>query len=116
MTDASGLQPDYGIDAPRAVSVLVLLSILTGGLAGLLCGLGLTHQVAVLLIALVLTVVAVDLLVVAVAMLWYSRIGKMRQRDRLLDLVAWRGDESVLERRLRSWSAARRRRSTVDQR
>jgi SAM-dependent methyltransferase len=44
-----------------------------------------------------LLVLAADLLVVALAMLWYSRVGKMRQRDDLLGLVAWRGDEQVLD-------------------
>jgi len=34
---------------------------------------------------------------VAAAMLWYSRVGKLRQRDRLLGLLAWRGDERVLD-------------------
>jgi ubiquinone/menaquinone biosynthesis C-methylase UbiE len=51
----------------------------------------------VLLVAIALAIVAADLLIVAVAMLWYSRAGKMRQRDRLLDTISWRGDERVLD-------------------
>lgn len=89
--------PDYGIDAPRAVVVLFLLSAAVLGLAALLYGLGLLHILAFLLTAIALSIVAVDLLIVALAMLWYSRIGKMRQRDRLLDLIAWGGNERVLD-------------------
>src|SRR6185437_14623413 len=93
----TSLPPNYGIDAPRAVSVLILLSVLAGGLAALLYGLGLLHLLGVLLVAISLVIVAVDLLVVAAAMLWYSKVGKLRQRDRLLDTFAWRGDERVLD-------------------
>jgi len=89
--------PDYGIDAPRAVSVLFLLSAVALGLAALLYGLGLLNVLAFQLAAITLAIVAVDLLIVALAMLWYSRAGKMRQRDLLLDEIAWRGDERVLD-------------------
>jgi arsenite methyltransferase len=89
--------PDYGIDAPRAVSVLFLLSTAALALAVLLSGLGLLDVLAIQLAAVTLAIVAVDLLIVALAMLWYSRAGKMRQRDRLLDEIAWRGDEQVLD-------------------
>ncbi len=89
--------PDYGIDAPRAVSVLFLLSAAALGLAALLYGLGLLAVLAIQLAAISLIILALDLLIVALAMLWYSRIGKMRQRDRLLDEIAWRGDEQVLD-------------------
>jgi ubiquinone/menaquinone biosynthesis C-methylase UbiE len=30
-------------------------------------------------------------------MVWASRVGKLKDRERLLDLVAWRGDEQVLD-------------------
>jgi SAM-dependent methyltransferase len=84
-------QPDYGIDAPRAVSVLFLLTAIGCGLAALLYALG------ILLAAIALLIVAVDLLLVAGAMLWYSRVGKLRQRDHLLNLHAWSGAEHVLD-------------------
>lgn len=89
--------PDYGIDAPRAVSVLFVLSAVGLILAALLYGFGLWHVLAIQLADIALVVVAVDLLVVAVAMLWYSRLGKMRQRDRLLDAVSFKGSEHVLD-------------------
>jgi SAM-dependent methyltransferase len=36
-------------------------------------------------------------LLVACVMLWGSRFGKLRLRDRVLDSIAWRGDEQVLD-------------------
>lgn len=85
--------PDYGIDAPRAVSVLFVLSAVAFTAAALLHGLGLFA----LLLAIGLAITAVDLLIVAVAMLWYSCIGKMRQRDRLVNGLPWTGREHVLD-------------------
>jgi arsenite methyltransferase len=90
-------QPDYGIDAPRAVSVLFLLSAAALGLAALLYALGLLHLLAVQLAAIALVITAADLLVVALAMLWYSRLGKLRQRDHLLNSLPWNGGEHVLD-------------------
>lgn len=89
--------PDYGIDAPRAVTVLFLLSAAALVWAPLLYVSGLCEILAVLLIAIALAIVGVDLLLVAVAMLWYSRIGKMHQRDRLLATILWKRSEKVLD-------------------
>jgi SAM-dependent methyltransferase len=77
--------------------VLIFLSAVGIGSAALLYGFGLIHRPIILWAAIALAVVAADLLLVAAAMLWYSRAGKMRQRDRLLDTIAWRGDERVLD-------------------
>jgi ubiquinone/menaquinone biosynthesis C-methylase UbiE len=95
MPAISGPRPDYGIDAPRDVAVLVVLGA-AGGLAALSLGLGLPGLAGGLLGA-TLAILAGDLLVVAAAFVWYSRAGKLRQRDRLLDLVYWGGDETVLD-------------------
>jgi SAM-dependent methyltransferase len=84
--------PDYGIDAPRAVSVLWGLSSLAFLLATLLYWAGLPSPISA-----ALAVLGADLSLVAVCMLWYSRRGKLRQRDRLLDSIAWKGDEQVLD-------------------
>src|SRR5215468_7077034 len=91
MAATSGPRPDYGIDAPRAVTVLVVLGA-ASGLAALCLGLGLPGLPGGL-VAATLAVLAADLLAVAAAFLWYSRAGKLRQRDRLLDLLRWGGVE-----------------------
>src|SRR5262245_20228499 len=95
MAATSGPRPNYGIDAPRAVAVLGVL-VVAGGLAALGLGLGLPGLPGGLAAA-ALAFLAADLLAVAAAFLWYSRVGKLRQRDRLLDLLPWRGDETVLD-------------------
>jgi ubiquinone/menaquinone biosynthesis C-methylase UbiE len=38
-----------------------------------------------------------SLLATAGVMLWGSKVGKLRMRDRLLDGIPWRGDEQVLD-------------------
>jgi SAM-dependent methyltransferase len=38
-----------------------------------------------------------SLLLTALVMLWGSRVGKLRLRDKLLDTFPWRGDERVLD-------------------
>jgi arsenite methyltransferase len=91
--NANAPPPDYGIDAPRAVSVLFVLSAAGLLAAALLYGRG----PLALFLALALAITAVDLLLVAAALLWYSRRGKMRQRDALLDSLPWTGSEHVLD-------------------
>src|SRR5260370_16407964 len=83
------------MDAPRAVAVLAVRGA-AGGLAALGRALGLRGLPGGLAAA-ALAVLAADLLAVAVAFLWYSRVGKLCQRDRLLDLVRWGGDQTVLD-------------------
>jgi SAM-dependent methyltransferase len=91
-------KPDYGIDAPIVVRNLSIAGILMfmlsmaffwllrgrqWWLGGLLGGIfGLTFLIS---------------LVEAVYMLWSSKVGKLRERERLLDLVDIRGDEKVLD-------------------
>ena len=91
------VRPDYGIDAPGVIRNLTVVAVVgiglfvthrlglwsgvfahvnwaTSGLgAGLGCGL------------------------MACWMLYDSKIGKLRERERLLDRVPWRGDEAVLD-------------------
>lgn len=91
------LRPDYGLDAPGVVRNLALgaaagfaiwLSAATGLWSGAVRGISLSWMAAGC---------AMGLGVTAVAMLYSSKIGKRRSRERLLDLIAWRGDEAVLD-------------------
>jgi arsenite methyltransferase len=91
---ANSAQADYGIDAPRVVATLFLLgalfvvgsfrSSITIGPVTFLLGRGLLVGAAVILLEATLMVV-------------YSKYGKFRFRDRMLQRVNWRGDESVLD-------------------
>ncbi|BFH63701.1 class I SAM-dependent methyltransferase [Paenibacillus azoreducens] len=89
---------NYGIDAPIVVRNLSLMGIgfLMIGVAAFfvfparLQWLGITMGVVFLLTCLIGTVEALY-------MVWSSKVGKFRERERLLDLVAPRGDEKVLD-------------------
>jgi len=91
MVDTVMARPDYGVDAPGVVRGLTL-----GGIAALvLAGAGawwhaIWPQTIFGLIGLVL-------LLEAALMMRNARVGKLRHRDRILDHVEWRGDETVLD-------------------
>ena len=85
-------KPDYGLDAPGDVRKLLVRG-------GTLVALG-----VVLLIAngpnpigSISLSVGITFLIVGAVMIWSSRVAKPRMRDRLLDLLPWRGDEKVLD-------------------
>lgn len=99
------MKPDYGIDAPG-----VRRGMLTAGLAGAavmasaaitaLSASGTPRALAVLVVVLTAVVAAYGL-GMAAYMTYRSRIGKLRTRERLLDLVGelepWSGNELVLD-------------------
>ena len=87
------LRPDYGIDAPGAVrnllvagSVALLVSVLS--YSGLLPWRGLERSLAPMTVA---------LLGMGSYMLYSSKVSKLHEREWLLDLISWRGDETVLD-------------------
>jgi arsenite methyltransferase len=90
--------PDYGIDAPMVVR--------NNALGGSLC------WAATLVVFLAFRrshpdlawsvlnqglIAGAIIMAVAMVMLWSSRVGKFRVRDRLLNGIDWRGDEHVLD-------------------
>jgi len=94
----SGGPADYGLDAPRIVRsmfsraawIIVIALVLYvvnhseyPGPAARMCG--------------VLALIGVGFLAVGGAMVWFSRVAKLRLRDQLLDSLALRGDERVLD-------------------
>jgi arsenite methyltransferase len=90
-------RPDYGLDAPLAIFLLLIGGISAGGLALTLHRLAIPYPQAVLLAEIVLGIATVNCLLVAIHLRWYSKWGKLRQRDLLLELIPWRGDEYVLD-------------------
>jgi arsenite methyltransferase len=87
---AKRTRPNYGIDAPTAVRNLIL-----GGAAALVLAVlsylldwGLTRMA---------TVVGSVWLFFAGWMIWDSKVGKLWSRDRVLDGLKLRGDETVLD-------------------
>jgi ubiquinone/menaquinone biosynthesis C-methylase UbiE len=90
-------KPEYGIDAPDllkfffiagAISAVLLI---TAWVAPLLGG---TFK---LIVCLLLFVVSSYLLGMGCFMLFYSKVQKLRDRDRLLNLIEWSGHERVLD-------------------
>jgi ubiquinone/menaquinone biosynthesis C-methylase UbiE len=89
---------DYGIDAPgvvRNLGLIGIVSIIAGNRIGWL--MGATSPMVAAILASWLGGGGFSCLASAVAMLLSSKVGKMRERDRMLDAVRWRGDERVLD-------------------
>jgi len=100
--DGRAKNPDYGIDAPKVVRNLAV----SGGallLVGVLTLLGILPREIVIPHAATIGLLGMwlgaggGLTAAACWMLWGSKVGKVRERERLLDKIAWRGDERVLD-------------------
>ena len=96
-SSSSRRRPDYGLDAPGVVR-----NLLFAGAVGLLAVAarvaGVWHErmrAAVVLMPLMFAGLAMGL--TGLLMVWHSRVGKVRERDRHLDRLPWRGDETVLD-------------------
>jgi ubiquinone/menaquinone biosynthesis C-methylase UbiE len=105
-------RPDYGLDAPDVVRNLFLAgaagwAIWASVMLGLWSGAVLGAQLWPMAFG-----CAVGFTLTGLWMVWDSKVGKYRRRERLLDRLAWRGDESVLDvgcgRGLMLTAAARR--------
>ena len=91
-------RPNYGIDAP-----VVLRRMAVGGAIALAAGLVLPQIEAfrgagwLQELAGLARGAGIGLLAACAVMVWGSKVGKLRMRDRLLDAIPWRGDERVLD-------------------
>lgn len=94
-------RPDYGLDAPGLAQGFLVAGAATTGL-----GMGLEVAAGRLMrgwplarrgLVGWLLFVGAYLFGLGGLMRYASRVGKLRERDRLLDLVAWSGDEQVLD-------------------
>jgi SAM-dependent methyltransferase len=91
-------RPNYGIDAPTVVRNFMLLGT---GLILLAVSLYFAlasgrPSLATILLHMILWP-GIYFLATAIVMLWGSKVGKFRERDRLLEAIPWRGDEDVLD-------------------
>ena len=90
-TAAKRKRPNYGIDAPTVVRNLILVgaaALVLAVVSYLLDWRPLTRMA---------TGLTIGCLLGAGWMVWGSKVGKLRERDRLLDGLALRGDETVLD-------------------
>ncbi len=92
---------DYGIDAPEVLrrflmigTVALVLNFAAPSIMGLLPA---TAAPGFQALARSLGWMGWGFIATACVMLWGSRVGKLRLRDRLLSSMSWRGDEQVLD-------------------
>jgi ubiquinone/menaquinone biosynthesis C-methylase UbiE len=89
-------KPNYGLDAPPVVRNLLVVGCTAITAALVLPVLGVPHPAGIPLPEIGLPV-GLSLCLSAGVMVYYSKVGKLRARERFLDLIPWRGDETVLD-------------------
>lgn len=96
-TAAASAKPDYGIDAPGVVRNLFLVFV-AGMTLFLTARLGIwSGVVAHVEVAGIGLGAGLGCGLMGLWMLYDSKIGKLKEREALLDRISWRGDESVLD-------------------
>ncbi len=87
--------PDYGIDAPGVIRNLFVIGVVL-----IPVGMFLPH-IRIGNVILILNSMAYctggACLLEGVLMIVYAKYGKFRHRDRMLNMISWRGDEQVLD-------------------
>src|SRR5262245_61809990 len=94
---SAAAKPDYGIDAPGVVRNLFIVTAV-GLTLFLTARIGLWSGV-IARVDLAYTGLGAGLGCAAMGswMLYDSKVGKIRKREKLLDRISWRGDEAVLD-------------------
>ncbi|HEX4595499.1 MAG TPA: class I SAM-dependent methyltransferase [Bryobacteraceae bacterium] len=91
-------KPDYGLDAPKLVRRFAVRGALFMAFAGFLYYSNRTTSPgAATAIAGMLLAVGITFAMIAVIMVWSSRVTKPKIIQRMLDSIPWRGDEQVLD-------------------
>jgi arsenite methyltransferase len=91
-------KPDYGLDAPKLVRRFAIRGALFMAFAGFLYYSNRnTSPGPAVAIASMLFAVGVTFAMIAVIMVWSSRVTKPKVIHRILDSIPWRGDENVLD-------------------
>jgi SAM-dependent methyltransferase len=95
---ATASSPDYGLDAPRIVRSMFSRGAWTLGIALVLYVVNRSEYPGpALKMCGVLALAGLAFLGVGAVMVWSSRVAKLRLRDQLLDSLALRGDERILD-------------------
>jgi len=92
---ANSSKPNYGIDAPGVIRNLLIIGVALLILARFVPQFQIGSIIFILRPAALFTGLA--LIAEGILMILYSRWGKFRHRDRMLKMIAWKGDEAVLD-------------------
>lgn len=85
---------NYGIDAPHVIKNLFMLGTVSMMVAAILA----TGKFpAITMFKYSFFFLAVSLIIAAILMILYSKFGKAKHRERMLNMHEWRGDEYVLD-------------------
>jgi ubiquinone/menaquinone biosynthesis C-methylase UbiE len=90
------MKADYGIDAPPVIRNLALAALGSLVLASGLLDFNVNESSRVSFQPMGICM-AVSFALSAGAMIWSSKVGKIRSRVRFLNLLTWRGDEQILD-------------------
>ena len=85
---------NYGIDAPKVIRNQIIIGILLLGIY-IVVSLGFLSAIAFLKISFLSS--AIFLIIASFLMIAYSRYGKFRHRDRIINLHQWKGNENGLD-------------------
>jgi arsenite methyltransferase len=91
-------QSDYGLDAPKLVRRFAVRGgFLIAFAVVLYFANRSTSPGTAQALASLLVLIGLGFFITAGTMVWSSRVGKLKLRDRILDGFSWRGDETVLD-------------------
>ena len=91
-------QADYGLDAPKLVRRFALRGGFLIAFAVVLYFVNRTTSPGTAqALASIVACIGLGFLITAAVMIWSSRVAKLKVRDRMLDGISWRGDETVLD-------------------
>ena len=90
-------RPQYGIDAPGLVRFFFISGAASAALFLLAMLSSMAGALMTIIASLITGLAAIYLLGMGCFMIWFSRVEKPKEREKLLDLVQWSGDERVLD-------------------
>jgi arsenite methyltransferase len=90
-------RPQYGIDAPGLLRFFAIAGSVTAAVCLISLRLSALGQTPQIIISLLAGVATIYLLGMGCLMLYYSKIEKLKDREKLLSLIQWSGNEWVLD-------------------
>jgi SAM-dependent methyltransferase len=94
-TEMVHLNPDYGFDgSPFGVAIVCLVGVICFG-----GGVALTTfpALGLKIVAFVLMLCGLLMVLVSGSYLYYTKLGKLHRRDKMISMIDWKGNEKVLD-------------------